>query len=224
MNKNLENLDFSREINMKLKMQMLATIVAVTLPVMASAQEDGKEKGPGRRPNMQRPGSGPEAGKLPGGFPGGPMGMMQMLPLMKVLDTDQDGSLSATEIANASKTLIQLDKNGDGVISTEEMRPDPSAMMGGLAGAGPGGNGPMNGQMMTKLFESRDKNSDGKLTGDEIPERIQDKLKIVDKDGDGSISKGEFASVAGRMEEAMGKRPGKDGNSSGGVKPKRPIE
>jgi len=204
----------------KLKLQMLAAMVAVSFPVMAFAQEDGKEKGLARRLNMQRPGAGPEAG----GFPGGPMGMMKMLPLMKVLDTDQDGSLSAAEIANASKTLIQLDKNGDGVISSEEMRPDPSAMMGGLAGAGPGGNGAMNGQMMTKLFESRDKDGDGKLTGDEIPERMRDKLKMIDKDGDGAITKAEFASTAGRMEEAMGKRPGKDGNSGGGVKPKRPIE
>ena len=48
--------------------------------------------------------------------------------------------------------------------------------------------------------------------------------QMIDKDGDGAITKAEFASVAGRMEEAMGKRPGKDGNSSGGVKPKRPIE
>ena len=205
---------------MKLKMQMLAALVALSFPVLALGQEEGKEKGPARR--MQRPGSGPEAGGFPGGFPGGPMGMMQMLPLMKVLDTDQDGLLSATEIANASKTLLQLDKNGDGTISSEEMRPDPSAVMGGLAGAGPGG--PMNGQMMAKMFESRDKNGDGKLTGDEIPERIQDKLKMIDKDGDGAITKAEFASVAGRMEEAMGKRPGKDSNSSGGVKPKRPIE
>ncbi len=203
---------------MKLKMQMLSALVALSFPVMALGQDDGKEKGPARRLNMQRPGSGPEAG----GFPGGPMGMMQMLPLIKVLDTDQDGTLSATEIANASKTLLQLDKNGDGIISSEEMRPDPSAMTGGLAGAGPGG--PMNGQMMAKLFESRDKNGDGKLSGDEIPERFQDKLKMIDKDGDGAITKAEFASVAGRMEEAMGKRPGKDGNSSGGVKPKRPIE
>jgi Ca2+-binding EF-hand superfamily protein len=207
---------------MKLKIQMLAALVVFSFPVLASAQEEGKEKGLARR-LMQRQGAGPEAGGFPG-FPGGTMGMMQMLPLMKVLDTDQDGSLSSTEIANASKTLIQLDKNGDGVISTEEMRPDPSAIMGGLAGGGPGGNGPMNGQMMTKLFESRDKNGDGKLTGDEIPERFQDKLKVVDKDGDGAITKAEFASVAGRMEEAMGKRPGKDGNSGGGVKPKRPIE
>ncbi len=202
---------------MKFKLQMLATLVAIASPLMASAQEEGKDKAALRKAFLQRAGSGPEVG----GFSGGPMGMLKMLPIIKVLDSDQDGTLSASEIANASKALIQLDKNGDGIISAEEMRPDASAMSGGLAGAE---KGPPNGQMMGKLFESRDKNGDGKLSGDEIPERMRDKMKIVDKDGDGSISKSEFASVAARMEDGSGKRPNKDGKTGGAVKPKRPTE
>ena len=150
------------------------------------------------------------------------MALLQMLPIMKVLDTDQDGMLSATEIANASKALVQLDKDGDGIISSEEMRPDMSKMPGGLAG--PGANGIGNGPNMGKMFETRDANGDGKLTGDEIPERMRDRLNMVDKDGDGSISKSEFAAMAARMEDGAGKRPGKDGNGGGGVKPKRPTE
>ena len=203
---------------MNIKMKLLATLVAIAFPIMASAQEEGKEKAAGRRPNMKRPGDGPETG----GFPGGPIGMLQMHPLMKILDTDKDGTLSASEIANASKALIQLDKNGDGIVSAEEMRPDPSTMPGGFAGAG--GNGPFNGAMMSQMFERSDANKDGKLTGDEIPERMRDRLKMIDKDGDGAITKSEFAAMTARMEEAGGKRPGKDGNTSGGVKPKRPID
>ena len=204
---------------MKFKLQMLATLVAIVFPLIGTAQEEGKERAAARRANMQRAGSGLDAG--------GPAAMLQMLPIMKVLDTDHDGTLSASEIANASKALVQLDKNGDGIISADEMRPDPSAMPGGFAGTGPGPGGPLNGQMMGKMFESRDKNGDGKLTGDEIPERMRDKLKMIDKDGDGSISKSEFTSAAARLEEAGGKRPdkdGKDGNPGGGVKPKRPSE
>jgi len=204
---------------MKFKLQMVATLVAIAFPLMASAQEEKKPGG--RRPNMQRPGAGPESGGGPG-FPGGPMGMMQMMPLMKVLDTDRDGTLSASEIANASKALVQLDKNGDGIISSEEMRPDPSAMPGGFAGGGPGAGGPFNGEMMTKMFERSDANGDGKLSGDEIPERLRDKIAMIDKDGDGNITKSEFTSVAARMEGGAGKRPGKEGNAGGGVKPKRP--
>ena len=204
---------------MKFKIQMVATLVAIVFPMMASAQDERKDRAPGKRPDMQRPGFAPGGG---GGFPGGPMAMLQLMPIMKVLDTDQDGTLSATEIANASKALIQLDKDGDGIISAEEMRPDMSKLPGGLAGPGPNGIG--NGAMMGKMFETRDSNGDGKLTGNEIPERMRDRLSMVDKDGDGSISKSEFAAVAARMEDGAGKRPGKDGNGGGGVKPKRPTE
>ena len=202
---------------MKFKLQMLATLFAIAFPLMASAQEEGKDRAALRKAMQQRAGSGPEVG----GFPGGPMGMLKMLPIMKVLDSDQDGTLSASEIANASKALIQLDKNGDGIISAEEMRPDVSATPGGFAGAEPG---PPNGPMLGKLFETRDKNGDGKLSGDEIPERLRDKMKMVDKDGDGSISKSEFTSVAARMEDGGGKRPDKGGKTGGAVKPKRPTE
>ena len=205
---------------MKFKLQMLVTLVAVAFPMIASAQEDRKDRAPGKRPDMQRPGPGPGAG----GFQGGPMAMLPMLPIMKMLDADQDGTLSASEIANASKALIQLDKDGDGIISVEEMRPDMSKMPMGIAGPGPGANGQLNGAMMVKMFERSDSNGDGKLTGDEVPERMRDKLKMVDKDGDGSISKTEFAAMAARMEDGQGKRPGKDGNAGGGVKPKRPTE
>lgn len=207
---------------MKFKLQMVATLVGIAFPMMASAQEEGKPAG--RRPIMQRPGAGAESGGGPGGpgFPGSPMGIMQMMPLMKVLDTDHDGTLSASEIANASKALLQLDKNGDGIISSEEMRPDPNAMPGGFAGAGPGAGGQFNGAMMGKMFERSDANGDGKLTGDEIPERMRDKIAMIDKDGDGSITKSEFAAMAARMEEGAGKRPGKEGSAGGAVKPKRP--
>ncbi|MFM7166589.1 MAG: EF-hand domain-containing protein, partial [Planctomycetaceae bacterium] len=44
-------------------------------------------------------------------------------PLMQALDADQDGSLSPAEIENAAKALAKLDKNGDGTISTDELRP-----------------------------------------------------------------------------------------------------
>ena len=44
-------------------------------------------------------------------------------PLMRVLDTDKDGQLSAEEIGNAAEALMTLDGNGDGVISCGELRP-----------------------------------------------------------------------------------------------------
>ncbi|MFN9853259.1 MAG: hypothetical protein ACK57P_15695 [Planctomycetota bacterium] len=85
---------------------------------MAIAQ-DPSEK-PERRERPNRPGL---QGQNPEMMARGMAMMMRNLPVIKALDVDEDGQLSATEIENASKSLMKLDKNGDGVISSEEMRP-----------------------------------------------------------------------------------------------------
>ncbi|MFM8392334.1 MAG: hypothetical protein ACKOB4_00220, partial [Acidobacteriota bacterium] len=59
------------------------------------------------------------------GFPGrgGRGDMMRAFPLMAALDADGDRVISAAEINNASVALKSLDKDGDGQLSGEEMRP-----------------------------------------------------------------------------------------------------
>jgi EF hand len=44
-------------------------------------------------------------------------------PVMVVLDANHDGVIDAEEIANASKALLTLDKNGDGQLTQDELRP-----------------------------------------------------------------------------------------------------
>lgn len=44
-------------------------------------------------------------------------------PLMHALDTNHDGIIDASEIANASTSLKMLDKNGDGQLTPDEVRP-----------------------------------------------------------------------------------------------------
>lgn len=44
-------------------------------------------------------------------------------PLEVALDADDDGEISAAEIAGAVKALQQLDENGDGKLTGEEFRP-----------------------------------------------------------------------------------------------------
>lgn len=44
-------------------------------------------------------------------------------PVMHVLDANHDGVIDADEIANASKALLTLDKNGDGKLTQDELRP-----------------------------------------------------------------------------------------------------
>ena len=44
-------------------------------------------------------------------------------PVMVVIDANHDGKLDAQEIANAAESLKQLDQNGDGELTFEELRP-----------------------------------------------------------------------------------------------------
>ena len=96
-----------------------------------------QDAGGGRPPRGQRPGtteagaSGDQDGQgRPGRGPGG-RGQRPLPPIMQALDVNKDGKLDATEIANASKALLTLDKNGDGELTPDE-----------LFGPRPGGNRP----------------------------------------------------------------------------------
>src|SRR6185369_8879454 len=44
-------------------------------------------------------------------------------PIIAALDANHDGVIDETEIANASAALKSLDKNGDGKLTIEELRP-----------------------------------------------------------------------------------------------------
>jgi hypothetical protein len=57
----------------------------------------------------------------PGRGPGGDA--MRRIPLMAALDTNSDGTIDATEIEQSSKSLKTLDKNSDGKLTPEELRP-----------------------------------------------------------------------------------------------------
>ena len=48
-------------------------------------------------------------------------------PFIESLDVDQDGKLSAEELKNATASLLQLDANGDGELTGNEMSPPPAA-------------------------------------------------------------------------------------------------
>jgi len=76
--------------------------------------------------------------------------------------------------------------------------------------------------MMGRMFEQNDANSDGKLTGEEIPERMRQGMARIDTNGDGAIDKSE-------MEQMMrsfggGNRPGREGGpeGEGNRAPRRP--
>ena len=199
----------------------VAGLAVLFLAGSSLAQDAPKGEGPGGRlkARLQQKGEGrPEMAGM----------MAQRLPLMMALDADKDGSLSASEIENASKALAKLDKDGDGALSPEELRPDFAAMAreGGFPGGQPGAGGPgMGKEMMARMFEQRDADKDGKLSGDEIPERMRENVARVDENGDGAIDKAEMEKAMAKMAERGGNGRGAKGDKDGaGVKPKRPPE
>ena len=54
-----------------------------------------------------------------------PPGFLPPHPLERALDQDRDGEISVEEIAGAATSLASLDRNEDGKLSRDELRPAP---------------------------------------------------------------------------------------------------
>lgn len=97
---------------MKRKLPMLMTLIvgfsAITIIAQDAPPAPRGERPP---PGRERP-------------PGGPEGQrFARMPLMAALDPNNDGVIDEKEIDQASKSLKTLDKNSDGKITMEELRP-----------------------------------------------------------------------------------------------------
>jgi Ca2+-binding EF-hand superfamily protein len=175
------------------------TIFAACLVGLAASESSAQGPGPG----------GPE------GREGGRMMMMPPNPLLQALDTDGDGELSAKEIENASVSLKKLDKDKNGKLTRDEIRP-------AFGPGGPGGMmaGPNPQELVTRLL-AFDKDGDGKLSKAELPERLQAMMDRGDTNKDGFLDKAELT----RLSEAQSRRgPGYErrGEGEGGREPRRP--
>ena len=102
-------------------MWSLLAIAGLGIVTVAAFAQPPEGPPPGRGPRGDGPGRGP-------GGPGGP-------PVVRALDTDKDGELSADEIAKAAESLKSLDQNEDGKLTEDELRPPRPD------GPGPGGPG-----------------------------------------------------------------------------------
>ena len=58
-------------------------------------------------------------------------------------------------------------------------------------------------------FKKHDANGDGRLTGDEIPARMRNRLKGIDTDADGVVTLQEFREMLGRKMSGKARGPGK---------------
>lgn len=145
--------------------------------------------------------------------------MMRFNPLLAALDTNHDGLISADEIRNAASALKALDKDGDGQLTGEEMRPrrPDGGGRGDRREGGPGGGGQSPDDMVNTLM-AFDKNLDGKLSKDELPERMQGLFDRADANHDGFLTPEEIRTVAAAQASrgAGGGRPGGGGRGEGG--------
>jgi len=165
----------------------------------------------------------PQEGRRPEGGPGFGQGGRGRFPnpVLEAIDKDKNGELSPEEIEGAVAALKTLDKNNDGKLEQSELRPNMEGMgregMGrGFGGPeGRGGAGGENAEAMVERLMASDANKDGKLSKEEIPERLQAMMARGDKNSDGALDKEEIMAIA-RERAAQGGGAGFGGGGPGG--------
>jgi hypothetical protein len=126
-------------------------------------------------------------------------------PLLKALDADGDGNISAAEIEAAVTALKNMDSDGDGTVTREELRPkqpegEPQAPQDqsykgeprqdrrtGRGQEDGEGGGRAQGHPMPPLMATMDKNRDGKLSTEEISQAPESLVKL-DRNKDGELT------------------------------------
>lgn len=156
-----------------------------------------------------------------------PPAMMQASPILKAIDTNHDGAISAAELAGAPAQLRTLDKNNDGKLTRDEVAVPTAllqAMLGRPGGPGPGrgegrpggegrgreGGGepeqiPAPGPTADELFASLigfDKNKDGKLQKAEVPARLQGMFERADTDTNNILDNAELKKLSAEQAAA----------------------
>lgn len=156
------------------KLHCLAATLALTATSFLAAQtsDEAAPRGPHR---------GPPGGRGPGGH-GGPRGN----PIVRVLDADKNGELSAEEIAAAPTSLATLDTNADGTVSAEELHPGRPANA-----PTPPADAPARPHPVFPVMLALDANKDGALSAAEIKNAAAS-LKALDANGDGKLTRDEL--------------------------------
>ena len=127
---------------------------------------------------------GPAAEGVGTGGAGGRRGGFDREQFFADRDTDGDGKLTGDEIPERMQdNLERIDSDQDGSVTLEEMQAGMRNRRGGRGGRR---------RDPAQVFSRSDEDGDGKLTGDEIGERIRENLSSIDADQDGSVTLEEF--------------------------------
>lgn len=129
-------------------------------------------------------------------------GRQQPRLVFNALDLDHDGILSAAEIATASRSLLTLDRNGDGQLTFDEFsgRPD---------------NATMDANAYVQQLMVFDKAGKGFLVTTDLPERMQGIFARGDSDHDGKLTPAEIRSLSAKMGMPQGPRATSTGKPEG---------
>jgi Ca2+-binding EF-hand superfamily protein len=147
--------------------------------------------------------------------------------LLIAMDTDHDGIVTKIEYREAMKALGKVHKDTKGNMTVpDKAATDPNAAQGADAGfnqgqnaAGPPAGGDQrNNNEATAWFMNYDKNGDGKLSANEVPQQMRNGLQAADLNGDGFIDAREFQMFARKMgDRAKAFSAGVNPNGAGGV-------
>ena len=211
-------------MNTRLNLCGMALLVAALVLMVTESSVFAQGPG-GQRGGQRGQGQGQGGQRGPGGQQGQGGGRRgQSSPLMRIFDTDGDGTISAAEINNATVVLKQMDKDGNGSLSAEEVRPQGGrGQRGGQGQRGQGGRRGQRGQgggqipagqeavpqsrrggaggdaqFASQLLEL-DMNGDGSLVRAELPEHMRVAFDIADADGNGSVNAAERVTLASKF-------------------------
>lgn len=123
----------------------------------------------------------------PGGHGRGPGGN----PIVRALDLDQNREISATELANASASLLSLDTDKDGALSAAELHPAPPARPDGTTPPAPPAGATRPARPADPVMLALDANSDGALSAAEIAGAARS-LAALDANKDGKLTADEL--------------------------------